>query len=221
MTSEPSHQVVTVVDVTDLEDRPHLVPWLVQALEARGFRALGRLATGKRVESARLAFDGAERDRVDSWRDRAARTLLKDSEGTAYAVVDTLGDAPMLRLRTLLDDGSLVETVGQTSEGLPVPSSGRDIRRGYALSEAPGRAFQLVDVVDPDVVVPAHQALVRDVVGPQHLRPVEHDGRAAAVALWNAATMHLLLCAAADASYRKAVGVSLPVEKRPVFQHLP
>ena len=190
MTSPP---VVTVVDVTHTEDRPHLVPWLVDALVARGFHVLGRLATGQRVDSARLAFEGSERDRFDAWRQRPARTLLADRDGTAYAVVDTFGDAPLLRLRTLLDDGSLVETVGLSSHGLPVPTSG-DPLMAFRVAEAAGRSLRLLHDVDPDLVVPTHERLVGDVAGPRGLRPVEHGDRAAAVDLWNAATAHLLAC---------------------------
>ena len=201
--NQPGPQVVTVVDVTDTEDRPHLVPWLVDALVARGFRVLGRLATGKRVDSARLAFEGSERDRVDAWRERPARTLLANSDGTAYAVVDTFGDAPFLRLRTLLDDGSLVETVGVSSHGLLVPASGDPLMAFHA-AETAGRALRLLHHADPDVVVPTHERLVGDISGPRGLRPVEHADRAAAVDLWNAATAHLLACASKQPRDRPA-----------------
>ena len=140
-----SYPVPIVADVTTMEQRPPVHPDQVAALEGRGFRVLGRFATLTRPSRDDRAYAGPERARLDDWRQRPAATVLVAPDGSAFAGVDVFGEARMLRLRTELEDGSLVETVGVEREGALRPRWGRDPFATFKVTATADHATRLIE----------------------------------------------------------------------------
>lgn len=185
-----------VVDATETEHRPPLLPSTVTALEAEGFRVLGRLALHSTSRGRDdHVYDRGERQRLAVWRGRPAATLLVASNGTSYATVDTFGDAPVVRLRTALADGSLVETVGVGHLGVLVPRTSRiDPLAGFTVGRARGRSVRLVPTVDPREVVSLHARHVEGVSRDRGSAVARQDDRDGAVRMWRAAANHSAAC---------------------------
>jgi hypothetical protein len=181
------HPVAIVADVSDLETRPPAYPEHVAALEARGFRVLGRFATLNRPSQDDRAYARQERARLDDWRQRTAATVLVAPDGTSFAGVDTVGEARMLRLRTELDDGSVVETVGIEREGVLQPRFGRDPLAAFSYVLTPDHSVRLLEDPSPDAVIVEHDDHVAVAAARREAQPVRHADRDHALRL---ATMH-------------------------------
>ena len=180
------------VDATASEERDAPFGGIVSELEERGFVVLGRVAPTQAPRTG-LAFDRVERARLREWAARPAATLLRSADRTAYAGVDRFGDAPLLRLRTQLTDGAVVETVSVASHGVLRPRSG-DPFLGLSLGDAEGRSLLLLRDVTTAEAVGTHVARVAATTAERDTRPVEHDDRAAAVLLWDDLARHAVAC---------------------------
>jgi hypothetical protein len=168
--------VAIVADVTEMETRPPAQPANVEALEARGFRVLGRFATLSGPSRYDNAYSRPERARLEAWRNRPAATVLVAPDGTAFAGVDTFGEAPLLRLRTELDDGTVVETIGTERRGALVPRRG-DPFAGFSGTATPDHPVRLIEDPSPDAVIAAHHEHVAEVVGRLDAQPLRHADR--------------------------------------------
>lgn len=168
---------------------------VVGALEDRGFRVLGRIAQ-RRVPGGRVAYDRSERQRVSDWAARSPGTLLAAGDHASYVVVDRFGEAPVVRFRTVLDDGAVVETVSVASDGVLRPR-GQDPFAGFTLGDAEGRSVALLRDVTVTDAVDAHAGRVAAQSAARGATPVDHDSREAAVALWNDLTGHTLAAVSA------------------------
>ncbi|UFN43626.1 hypothetical protein [Nocardioides okcheonensis] len=190
-------RTTTVVDATETEHRPGPLPSVVDALQERGFVVIGRLATLSTVAGRddRL-YDRTERHRLATWHARPAATLVVAGDGSAFATVDTFGDAAVLRLRTALADGSLVETVGVAPEGALLPRTRVDALGGFVLGEARGRSVRLVRTAAVVEVLERHAQHVAEVGGDRGSEPVAHRDRDQAVRLWRRAARHDTACSA-------------------------
>ena len=134
-------------DVTGSEWRSAELPELIHELGRLGYRVLGRVVqrSGGGSDSQ---FDREERARLHAWRARPAATMLAAGDGEAFVTVDKYGDAPTLRFRTAFTDGTLVETVGVTSDGILRPRPGLDPFEGFTVGDAAGRSIELRDGPD-------------------------------------------------------------------------
>jgi hypothetical protein len=177
-----------VADVTDMETRPPRHPDHVAAMEARGFRVLGRFATLARPSQNDMAYGRQQRTRLEDWRQRTAATAMVAPDGTSFAGVDTFGEARMLRLRSELDDGSVVETVGVERDGVLMPRFGRDPLESFKLVATPDHFVRLIEDPTPDAVIAEHQAHVTDAAAIRGAEPVRHADRDHALRL---ATLHV------------------------------
>ena len=185
------HPRAIVADVTTMETRPPVHPEQVEQLEGRGFRVLGRFATLTRPTRDDAAYAGRERARLEDWRQRPAATVLVAPDGSAFAGADVFGDARMLRLRTELDDGSLVETVGIERDGVLRPRWGRDPLATFRVTATADHAVVLVEDPAPDVVIAEHADHVRQVVARRGAQPVVHADRDHALRLATGAADHM------------------------------
>ena len=185
------HPLAIVADVTEMETRPPAHPEQVAALEALGFRALGRFATLTRPSRDDAAYAARERARLDEWRHRPAATVLVAPDGSAFAGVDTLGDARMLRLRTELDDGSVVETVGLERAGALLPRFRRDPLATFKAVRTPDHAVRLVEDPSPDTVIAEHADHVTATAERRGAQPVRHLDRDHALRLASLHADHL------------------------------
>lgn len=182
------------VDATETEHRETLSPMTVQQLEEKGFRVLGRIAVLSAPAATDRLFDPAERVRLNAWRSRPAFTLLAAPDGSAYASVDTYGDAPMVRMRTVLEDGSLVETIGLAPEGrlrLRIPF---DPYAWITFVNAADRSTRLIHDASAWILVPTHAEHLREVTERRGSRPVLHNDRGDALRLWKRAASHGMVC---------------------------
>jgi hypothetical protein len=214
------YSVPIVADVTTLEQRPPVHPEQIAALEARGFRVLGRFATLTRPTRDDTAYAKPERERLDDWRQRPAATVLVAPDGTAFAGVDVFGEARMLRLRTELDDGSVVETVGVEREGALLPRWGQDPFATFQATATADHAFRLVEDPAPDVVLAEHDDHLAHVLARRDARPLVHADRDHALRLASAGVAHLMRV---NKRYRvifQAVCISLVVLIGVVFSTL-
>ncbi len=178
-----------VADVTELETRAPTHPELVEALEARGFRVLGRFATLSGPSRDDRIYNGAERTRLEAWRDRPAATVLVAPDGTAFAGVDTFGDAPLLRLRTELDDGSLVETLATRREGALLPRHG-DPLAGFTSPATEDHPIRLIEEPTVDALIGAHLEHTAAETARRGARAVQHTDRDHALRVATRAAEH-------------------------------
>ncbi len=185
------YAVPIVADVTTMEQRPPVHPEQVAALEGRGFRELGRFATLTRPSGDDRAYAGPQRALLDDWRQRPAATVLVAPDGSAFAGVDVFGEARMLRLRTELDDGSIVETVGVEREGALRPRWGQDPFATFKVTATADHAIVLVEDPSPDVVIAEHADHVGRVVAKGGARPLVHADRDHALRLATSSVDHM------------------------------
>jgi hypothetical protein len=179
--------VAIVADVSEMETRPPAYPEHVAALEARGFRVIGRFATLNRPSQDDLAYARQERARLDHWRQRTAATALAAPDGSSFAGVDTVGEARMLRLRSELDDGSVVETLGIERDGVLQPRFGRDPLAAFRYVLTPDHSVRVLEDPSPDAVIAEHADHVAVTAARRGAQPVRHVDRDHALRL---ASMH-------------------------------
>ncbi|HXH81059.1 hypothetical protein [Nocardioides sp.] len=184
----------TIVDATETEFRDPLLPSLISELEAQGFKVLGRVATNVPVSRNDYVYDQPERQRLAVWRARPASTVLAATDGTSFANVDTFGDAPLVRLRTELSDGLLIETVGVALAGVLRPRRGIDPLAGFTVGNAPGRSVRLNATADPQEVLASHALHLDEVVARRDASPIHHVDRAQAVRQSQLAAAHTEAC---------------------------
>ena len=169
--------VAIVADVTEMESRPPVHPEHVAELEARGYQLLGRFATLSRPTRDDRAYGRVERARLDEWRQRPAASVLVAPDGSSFAGVDTFGDARMLRLRSELDDGSVVETVGIERPGVLKPRWGRDPLATFTAVATPDHAVRVLQDPSADAVIAEHADHVSLASGRRGAQPVRHTDR--------------------------------------------
>ncbi len=201
---------IIVADVTELETRPPTQPELVAALEARGFRVLGRFATLSGPSRDDLVYAPSERRRLEAWRDRPAAVVLVAPDGTAFAGVDTFGDAPLLRLRTELDDGSVVETVATQREGALQPRKG-DPFAGITQSTTADHPIRLIEEPSADALITAHRAHTAAEAARRGAAPVRHTDRDHALRVATRAAEHATRVRARTKVMVRGVGVAIAV----------
>jgi hypothetical protein len=214
MEGDTVSRTIEHADVTGSEWRLAALPELVHELGRLGYRAIGRVVqrSGGGSDSQ---FDRVERQRLHAWRARPAATMLAAADAAAFVTVDTYGDAPLLRFRTVLTDGTLVETVSVTSDGILRPRPGLDPLEGFTVGDAPGRSVVLLTDLSVAEVARAHRGRVRALAGAAE--PRDHASMADAVALWNDAARHTLDTSRTLARWRQLLGlgwllvVSVPV----------
>ena len=180
-----------VADATDLEHRPAVFPQLVADLERLGFASIGRFASLMAPSRADRCYGRDERARLSEWRMRPAFTVLRATDGSAFAGVDSLGDARVLRLRTELADGSLVETVGVDPDGILRPRPWIDAYGGFTSVHTDDRSVLLLHDASADVVVPAHADHLQQAVARRAADPVPHSDRDHALHLWTRSAAHV------------------------------
>jgi hypothetical protein len=116
--------------------------------------------------------------------------VLVAPDGSAFAGVDTFGEAAMLRLRTELDDASIVETVGVQQEGAIRPRRG-DPFASMTSAATEDHSIRLVRDPSPAVVTAEHRYHVLAVVTERGAQPVRHSDRDQALRLATRAVDHV------------------------------
>ena len=180
-----------VADATELEHRSAVFPELVAAVERLGFAPIGRFASIAAPSRADRCYGRAERARLSEWRLRPAFTVLRAADGSAFAGVDSLGDARVLRLRTELTDGSLVETIGVDPDGILRPWPWIDAYGGFTSVHTDDRSVLLLHDASAEVVVPAHADQVRQAAARRAADPVRHVDKDQALHLWTRSAAHV------------------------------
>ena len=164
---------------------------LLESLQTLGFTVLGRLTAdkpGSADDALAAAFAGRALDAARRHQVRPARHVLAAPDGTAFAVVDAVAGEPLVRMRSLLDDASLLDTVGLR------PSAQPDIWRrvvdtALLSSQASKRELHLGEDSDPAAVWQAHQWHLRS-AAEDGRRPLPHEDLDQAVRLWQWALDH-------------------------------
>lgn len=173
-------------DVTASTAEPLPFPEVVAQFGQADCTLLGRLAhTADRgllsEESVGTAYRG-----------RAARppiAVLMTPDRQTLVAVDTLAGQPFIRLRSVLGNGHLVETVQRDR----VPPTHPDPVQPAALDAhhaAPGRQVQVTTYWDARESLTRHSAFVAAQAGRAKTKPETLDSMAEALLVWDAADRH-------------------------------
>lgn len=160
-------QLLTYLDATDSPDERVEFPEVVAELEDLGFAVVGRALLDLDYEGAIDAAAGyKEEDRrafMEHW--DIPMPVLASRDGTTYADVSWWWGGPHVRLRSELEDGSLVETNRRwdNEPGLPSPlrllwrpfNIDREMRR--ASVPAKGRSIEIRQGPDMAALWTTHQ----------------------------------------------------------------
>ncbi len=171
---------------------PPYYPEVVASLEAAGFRRVGGLLAELSPEQIEELV-GAYESQVQEELRRSAHTpetILVAPDGSAFAGVDWFFGMPSVRIRTLLADGRVVETM-RAWDRMPdqplamAPYAARLRLRREQDHSARGR---LVTLVEGDAlgVWTAHQ----DAVARSEVTPVSHRTLGQAQELWRQCFLH-------------------------------
>lgn len=185
-------------DATDDSDQRVAYPEVVAGFVDLGFQRVGRLL-GEPVdglEAVAAQYDSAARDRFLEMAPIPA-PILASPDGTAFAEVSWFWESPSIRIRSLLEDGSLVETVRLWDHTLDLPqarASGQnfDRYREMTRSSSPdrGRSIEAVADAGPAEMWQAHQRHLSWVAGRRNARPIRHASTDQAIAVTRAAFEH-------------------------------
>jgi hypothetical protein len=211
--------VVTYFPATDATheapDELHY-PEIVERLESLGFQRVGRVrldvpdADWQKLLASYTPHDAE----VMAHHERIPGVVLVAPEGDAYVDVDWFYGSPSVRFRTLLDDGTVVETQRAWDSDPAWP-----VRLHRAIRHRVRREEQLLDVADGrDLVIAAS----RDVEGvwEEHRARLATAGRPAAVhrrdmgqllPLWNRFLEHGMRCAVRASRVARLFTMVLPV----------
>ncbi len=200
-----------VADVTAREQRPVLFPDAVVEMEGLGFSVLGRFGTVAGASRRDRIFTRPERERLAAWRERPAYPVLVADDGSAFASVDSYGDARVLLLRTELTDGSLVETVGVDREGMLRPRGAIDPFAVFTNVETSDRDVLMLPGTDLARVVAGHREHVRVVASRRGSLAVVHAARDHALRIWLRANAHAELTARRSDLLSTALGCAVIV----------
>jgi hypothetical protein len=198
-----------VADATATEHRPPAHPEDVEAWEALGFRVLGRFATLQSASRQDLVYGRAERQRLSDWRLRPAATVLAAPDGSAYVTVDVFGDAPLSRMRTELDDGSIVETIGMQEAGALRPRGGGNPLAGFTSAATADHPIRLIADPTPAAIAAAHGDHVATVSALRGARSLRHDQRDHALRVATRAVAHHTAVQRRLATMTRVVGITL------------
>lgn len=186
-------------DATDDPDQRVAYPEVVAGFVDLGFRQVGRLH-GEPVDgldAVAAQYAAAARDRFLEMAPIPA-PILASPDGTAFAEVSWFWESPSIRIRSLLDDASLVETVRlwDHTPGLPRPvrpsPQGLDLYREMTRSSSPdrGRSIEVVADAGPAEMWQAHLRHLSWVARRRDAQPIRHDSIDQAIALTRTAFEH-------------------------------
>lgn len=135
-------------NVTDSTDEPLPFPDVVRQFEGAGCRLLGRLHDDQAPATPSAGSPS-----------RPPLAVLTTREGDAFVSVDTVAAQPLVRLRTLLADGTLVETIQR--DRVPPRQPDPDQPPGLdATRSSRGRVVDLSPFWDAHESLRRHRALV-------------------------------------------------------------
>jgi hypothetical protein len=104
--------MISYIDATDDPDGRIVYPEYVDELKSMGFVQVGRyLAQPTTQTMEELAAGFGDNAEVFFENATIPTPVLRSPDGSAFAEVSWFWDSPSVRIRTMLDDGSLVETL--------------------------------------------------------------------------------------------------------------
>ena len=197
-----SNQGDEFVDATSSDARPTPFPEVVAGFEALGFGVVGRIGRRRPEDLWREAAAYPKERRLEYCEQRAVPSVvLASPDGSAFVVVAWWWGMPDVRIRTALDDGSVVETLRAWDRD-PVWPSGRraihrhgDLREEQLMFNVPdgGRVVTLAGGTATDLWE-AHRRSVLRVSDERTGRPVAHSDVDSAVDLSNRLARHQVAC---------------------------
>ena len=124
--------------------------------------------------------------------------ILASPDGTAFADVSWFWDSPSIRIRSLLEDGSLVETLRLWDHSPGLPQALQSFRQNLELyremtrASTPdrGRSIQVVPDAGPAEMWQAHQRHLTWMSGRRGSAPIGHDSMKQVLALTESAFDH-------------------------------
>jgi len=175
-------------DVTASTAEPLPFPEVVAQFGQADCTLLGRLAHTPDPAGELLG----EQSPTTAYRGRAARpplAVLITPDRQTLVAVDTLAGQPFIRLRSVLGNGDLVETVQRDrvppTHPDPVQPAARDVHHA-----APGRRVQVTTFWDARESLKRHSAFVAARAGKARSTPETLDSMAEALLVWEAADRH-------------------------------
>lgn len=203
-------------DATDEAPDELHYPEIVERLESLGFLRVGRIRLAvpptdwQQLLASYLPPDAA----ALAAHERIPGTVLVAPDGDAYVDVDWFYDSPSIRFRTLLGDGTVVETqrAWDNDPAWPVrlhrAIKHRDRRQEQLLEVAEGRDLAVAESRDVDGVWEEHRARVARAGRPVAVHP---NDMAQVLPLWDRFLDHGMRCAVRAGRVARLFTTVLPV----------
>lgn len=169
-------------DATDHPDHRVDYPEYVEGFEALGFERVGRVLA--------VLSEGSLEDLADGFGDQAVEfiehatiptPILRSPDRAAFTEVSWFWDSPSVRIRTTLDDGSLVETLRRWEVPPPAGPMAEywriiDIDQKMTASHNPtgGRSIEVVAECTPAQQWQRHSAHVARCAATRGAQPIDH-----------------------------------------------
>lgn len=182
-------------DVTATSSEGVLHPELVKALEDIGFVRVGQLEARPKGKSivAEATYSHEDHERFMKHLRRPPRQVMTPPDGSAFVGVDDYFGRPVVRFHSLLDTGSLVETIGAMRTDLP--NQARPAHAGMTdlallVGNSANRQIYSVGSVEPTAVFTEHRANLDRYTTEHGGSPTRHESMAQAVELWQRSADH-------------------------------
>jgi hypothetical protein len=192
-------QRVDYRDATDDPDQRVAYPEVVAGFVDLGFKQVGRLAA-EPIGGIESLIAGYDREDARRFLEMAPipTPVLTSPDATAFVEVSWFWESPSIRIRSLLEDGSLVETLRLWDHppGLPrllqTPWQDMDLYREMTRASTPdgGRSIQVVPDAGPSEMWQAHQRHLGWLSGRRGSGPIRHDSMEQVISLTRMAFEH-------------------------------
>ncbi len=170
------------LDASDSPDERIDYPEYVRGFEQLGFDIIGRIIA--------VPTEGTNEELASGFGDRASEFLehmtiptpvLRAPDRSAFVEVSWFWESPSIRIRTTLDDGSLVETLRRWEVPPPTgPMSGYwrtadiDVTMTRQNNPAGGRSVEVIAECDPAEQWKHHRDHVARYAAQRNARPIDH-----------------------------------------------
>lgn len=190
--------VLEFVDATDDPDKRVPYPDYVEEFESIGFTQVGRIKaapTSGTLEDVAAQYG----DLADEFLEYTSMPtpILRSPDKSAFVEVSWFWESPSIRLRTRLDDGSLVETLRRWDNPPPAGAMApyweetdidQEMSRMYSSSE--GRSVVIVPDCRPDEQWERHREHVSAYSGQRRAQPIVHGDLETAIEVIDEAFRH-------------------------------
>ena len=191
--------MIEYIDATGETDAPVLFPERVDEFLSLGFDLVGRYR-GEPTEGSLEDLAAGYGERAGEFLENAPipTPVLRSPGGDAFAEVGWWWGTPALQIRTMLQDGSLVQSARRWDEPPPMPDGLRtywrtvDIDEEMTRSHNPpgGRSIEIVADCSPTELWAHHVEHVHRYAHERRASPARHDDVADALAIAERAFAH-------------------------------